>query len=756
MLFVLASFAVSMACSTTKRLAEGEVLYTGVRKIQIETDTSGKLVPGAEGAVKAPLSVKPNNPLFSPYVRTPLPIGLWAWNYLYTDKPGLRRWLYRRLAKEPVLISRVQPEVRVKVVEDILDNYGYFGSSASYELLPKRNSKKARLSYFVQVARPWFYDSIAFPQPIGSISRQIDSLRPQTLLRVGAQYNVDTLAAERQRLSGVLRNRGYYFFRPDYIGYLADTTRERERIDLRMILKPDIPEVALRPYSVGNVTVQMSNIKPGRQDTMMLGDKRLIYQHPLRIRPRLLARMLPLERGETFTLDDQNKTQNNLTKLGIFRSVNLTVTPPDSLRGSDSLDVLITAAFDYPLEAELEMDVVSKSNSFLGPGLTLKLSNNNLFHGGERLSLHLNGSYEWQTGSRGDAGNRSLLNSYEFGIDAMLTVPKRLFPGYFNRVTEFPSNTRFQLGADLMNRPRFFRIASFSGSLNYDMQSSAYSYHNLSFLKLVYNNLLHTSEEFDKTMEDNPAIALSFKDQFIPSIVYTYTYDRPLGNNRAYLQTSFTSAGNLIYAVMELAGHKGPKNLFGNRFSQFVKGTVEFKYYQRAGEHNMMVYRVLCGAEHAYANSSVVPYSEQFYIGGANSIRAFTIRSIGPGGYYPAGSDRYAYLDQTGTFKLEANLEFRFGIFGRLNGAVFLDAGNIWLLQPDPNRPDADLTWKGFGRQIALGTGFGLRYDISYLVIRADLGIALHDPYNTGKKGYYNITSFHKGLGFHLAIGYPF
>lgn len=239
-------------CSTTKRLASDEVLYTGVKKITINTDSSGRIAPGIESAVKDPLSVKPNNPLYSPYARTPFPIGLWAYNHLYTPKTkGFRHWLYNRLAKNPVLISKVQPELRTKLVADILGNYGYFGSEAQYTLLPRKNPKKAKLSYDVHVGKPWFYDSIAYPRLTGPLGAAFDTLQASSLIRPGAQYNMDTLSAERQRISNILRNAGYYFFRPDYIDYQADTTQRPERVQLRMQVKPTVPEVALRPYTTG-------------------------------------------------------------------------------------------------------------------------------------------------------------------------------------------------------------------------------------------------------------------------------------------------------------------------------------------------------------------------------------------------------------------------------------------------------------------------------------------------------------------------
>ncbi|MDE5647341.1 MAG: BamA/TamA family outer membrane protein, partial [Muribaculaceae bacterium] len=217
-------------------------------------------------------------------------------------------------------------------------------------------------------------------------------------------------------------------------------------------------------------------------------------------------------------------------------------------------------------------------------------------------------------------------------------------------------------------------------------------------------------------------------------------------------------AGNIFSGIWSVLGWKGngEKKLFGTPFSQFVKLTTQLVYSHRVKQNDRLVGRVLLGAAHAYGNSSQVPYSEQFYIGGANSIRAFTVRSIGPGSYRAPDGLINGYFDQTGTFKLEANLEYRFPIIGILHGAVFLDTGNIWLLKNDPDRPGGQLRAKTFLKDIAVGTGAGLRVDISMFVIRGDLGIGLHAPYDTGKRGYFNMPSFRKSLAFHLAIGYPF
>ncbi len=658
-----------------------------------------------------------------------------------------------------MLVSDLKLDQRMGLVEDILDNYGYFGSSSSYEVLPKKNPKKARVNYFVEVAALWYYGTVEYPECVCEVTTVIDSLRPSSAIQPGEQYNIDSLSNERVRITNYLRNRSYYYFRPDYPEYFADTTRLRYDVDMRMVLAQGIPDDALRPYDIGRISFDLFNPVPKGRDTARIGGMDVRHDLPLKIRPRVLMRMMTVREGDPANMDAINKTLDNFTSLGIFRYINLMVTPLDSVGGRNDIDLMFAGEFDKPLDAEFEVDFASKSNSFIGPGAVFSVRHKNLMRGGEVLSVRLNGSYEWQTGNTRKQANSGAINSYEFGVNSSLVLPRLLVPKFIPQGSRFPSKTTFNLRANILNRPDFFTMASFNTYMLYDFQTSATSSHNLTLLKFVYNHLIRTTESFDSTMNRNPAIYESFRDQFIPSASYTFTADRRVGRNhrdRIIWQTTATTAGNILALAWGATGHHPPKKIFGNQFSHFVKGVTELKDYKAFGQNSTLVSRISIGIGYAYGNSTVLPYSEQFYVGGANSIRAFTVRSIGPGSYVPDETDVYGYFDQTGDIKLEANLEYRFGILGRLNGAVFIDAGNIWLIRNDESRPGGKFSFDKFGRQIATGTGAGLRYDISYLVIRADLGIGIHLPYNTGKSGYYNIPSFKDGLGFHLAICYPF
>lgn len=759
----LAAVAVLSSCSTTRRLTDDQTLYTGVTRMKIESVEGQKKPPGSvRAAVRAPLNVKPNNPLISPWIRTPLPVGLWAYNSLYTEKrKGFKAWLYRVFAKPPVVMETdVQPGARVEMVKDILDNHGYFGSDANYELHPRHNPKKARVGYEVAAARPWFYSTVAFPAVHDTVTSRIARMQASSNVKPGAQYNIDTLTRERIRITTALRRDGYYWFHPDYIEYEADTTCLPYGVDLRMSVAEDTPAAALRPYRVGDVSLRLLSADgQGRADSMDVSGIKVSWQEPLKLRPRVIRRALSLRKGEVARLQDINRMLDNLSRLGVFRYVNLEVSPLDSLRLGDSLDMAVSAAMETPMEANVEVDLAYKSSSFIGPSLVLGLAHNNIFKGGEVFSTRINGSYEWQTGNTSSAANSTAVNSYEVGITASLTFPRLVVPGFIDRAIKRGGTTSYEIGASLINRPKFFRMLSFNFTNSYEFRSSSTVSHSIVPFKMVYNYLQHTTDNFEALMDANPAIARSFQNQFIPSGSYTFTFDDRFGRldrDRLTVQATLTSAGNVWAGIYSLAGDRGVKHLFNQPFSQFFKETFEFRYYKQVSNSSTVAMRFFAGAGHAYGNSTVLPYTEQFYIGGANSIRAFTIRSIGPGNYRSDIDDSYGYFDQTGDLKMEFNIEYRFRIAGGLNGAVFFDAGNIWLQKADPNRPGGKIGSGGFWDQVATGTGAGLRYDLSFLVVRLDLGVGIHLPYETGRSGYYNIPRFRDGLGLHLAIGYPF
>lgn len=748
--------ALIVSCSTTSRIPDDEILYTGVKKVAIAKSDSVKIPSNVSAVLKEAVDVAPNNYIKMLGWRYPFPYGLWVYNHWNEPKGGIGKWIYDRLVEQPVLVSDVRPEVRTHMIEQLLDNNGYFRGTATYSLVQGRNKKKASIAYDISPGPAYPIRDIELLPKNTQLHRMIDSLAMQDryLSLKTPRYSTDSLSVARTRITNSLRNRGYYFFRPEYIEYLADSIAYPGEIVLRLTLDSKVPPFALQPYRTGKVTLHVDrNEGGGVPDTVALNRATLIQMMPSKLRHKSMDECITFRPGRVFSVRSMNSTQTNLSRLGIFRTINIEAMP-DTASQQRLLNVDIYCTFDTPLETALEVNASSKSNSYIGPGMSFGVTNKNLLGGGEQLSVKLTGTYEWQTGH----DRRSIFNSYEVGLTGSLAFPRLLAPKFIPRSRYQLNWTRFQLNADLLNRPHYFKMAQFNASINYDWRLRRYVSNTLTLFKLTYTNLMHTTADFDSIMTANPAVAQSFKSQFIPQIMYTYVYDRAVDRfNNINWQFSIQEAGNVFWGIYRAFGNKGEKRLFGTPFSQFIKAQTQFVWNARIGHTGQwIVSRVAVGAAHAYGNSSQVPYAEQFYVGGANSVRAFTVRSIGPGSYRAPDGQPADYFDRTGTFKFEANVEYRFPIVGPLHGALFIDSGNVWLLKADSMRPGGKLRGSTFFKDLALGTGVGLRFDISMLVIRGDLGIGIHAPYDTGKRGYYNMTSFGNSLAFHLAIGYPF
>ncbi len=748
-LYALIALVIS-GCSTTRRIEADEMLYTGVKDVEF----AGSVTPEVcvQDEIELAVDVAPNKYTITPSMR--IPIGLWVYNNWNPEAGGLKGWMYRKLVEEPVLVSDVRPEVRTKMIDEILADNGYFRGSSSYTLNQGKNKKKASITYTVNSGPAYKLDSIIMLPDTCRLYHLIDSVASRdSYLHKGSRYCVDSLTIVRNRITNGVRNRGYYYFRPEYIEYLADSLQRRGNITLKLCLSKSVPQEALNEYVTGNVTILTRRYEGGgTPDTIATSRGTIIQMQPSKLRHEIIPECVSFRSGRTFSVRQMDRTHTRLSRLGIFNSISMDI-QPDTTAAKPTLDVLIDCTFDSPLETSIEVGAAYKSNNYLGPGATFSVTNKNLFGGGEQLTVGLNGSYEWQTGT----GSSSLLNSYEIGLNTSLAFPRLIAPKFIPRRNRNLNWTRFGLSADLLNRPHYFKMAQFDASVSYDWYPSRYSSSTFTPIKFTYTKLINTTEAFDSIVAENRAIEQSFRSQYIPQVMYSYTYSRAFDSkNSINFNVTLQEAGNVFWGIYELCGSKGEKQLFGTPFSQFVKGSVQLVYNRRLFGNHHLVTRVATGAAHAYGNASQVPYSEQFYVGGASSIRAFTVRSIGPGSYHVDEETANGYFDQTGTFKFEFNTEYRFPLYGPLGGALFIDAGNVWLIKEDPDRRGGTLKASRFFKDLALGTGVGLRFDIGMIVVRGDLGIGIHAPYDTGKSGYFNMKSFGKALAFHLAIGYPF
>ena len=772
-LIILTALITFTACSTTRNLPEGETLYTGIGSIRFIDEKENAATPIGEDAIaeiSATLDCPPNASIAGSSKYRGIPLGLWWYNNFVNSKSKIGKWFFKTFATAPVLLSGVNPTLRAQIATGRLQNFGYFNGKVTEEVVyNKKNARKAKVNYSITLNEPYTYDSIEYRDfPAGA-----DSLKKATQkdcrLVVGEQFCVPNLTAERERLNNLLRNDGYYYFQNGYISYAADSINNPGHISLRVEPRKGLPAYVEKPQYMGHTTLKITKsggstrnfADKGDVDTITFRNLTYIYNGKKRpVRAGAILRNIQLRPGKLYSQDNQSLTLQQLSSMNIFSSLNFSFTPRNGDISNDTLDMTISAQLDKPYDFTFELNATTKSNSQVGPGSKITLSRNNIFRGGETLKFSLLGSYEWQT-DNDVRGRRAVINSWEIGSNVSLTFPRLFMPFVQRRYLSYPSATSFNIYGNQLNRSGFFKMVHVGGEAAYTLKPKRTTTHTIIPFRLTYDMLQRTTEKFDSIIAKNRSIANSFRNQFIPAMQYSVTYDNTSTRhrNKTWWENSITSSGNIVslgFCAFGESWQTKDKNIFDNPYAQFMKFTSEVRNLFRIDSRNHIATRLMAGVIASYGNSTTAPYSEQFYTGGANSLRAFTIRSLGPGSYHPADATRYSYLDETGTMKFEANIEYRTKLFGNLQGALFVDAGNIWLIKEDEDRPGGEFDIRNFAEQIALNTGFGIRYDLDFLVLRLDVGIALHYPYDTGKSGYYNVPSFDKGYAWHFAIGYPF
>ena len=787
-IIILASSVILASCSMTKNIPEDDQLFTGLKSITYEDYEQNDNFTKAQEEVEAALATAPNGSfLGSSYYRLPFSMGVSIWNHYSGKDTGFARWMTKTFGSQPVLMSWVNPKLRASVAQSVLRNHGYFGAIVDYETITQKNPKTAKISYNVMPGRMYKLDSISivgFPVEADSMIRATSD---ETYLKKGDAFVVSNLDAERQRISTLLRNNGYYYYQPGYASYLADTFVVDGKVQLQLKLANDIPREALHKWYIGRIDLnlrksareQYTDSLKGRFFTIRFSGKK----PP--IRSRVLMADVKLRPRQLYSHDAYLQSVSKLNATGLFSSVNMALTPRDTTAQCDTLDLALNCTFDKPWDFYVETNFNARTIGRMGPEFRMGVTRRNAFRGAEKIDINVHGSYEWAT-----SNNASDMSNYEYGADASVEFPRIIAPFFGgNRVSRdrqgnirrdsqgravrryrFYStpSTLAKLSTDVIYRPGYYKMHVVSGEWTYRWQTSAQSRHEFSPLTLKYQFMNSHTSEFDSLMSDNPYLMSTMQDYFVPEMRYTYTYTSP----SSYLhpirwETTLVESGNGV-ALYDLATGKKwndkEKEMFKNPYSQFLKIETDFTKTWTLDAASKLVGHINAGYIHVYGNSVWLPNSELFYVGGANSIRALNVRGAGPGAVRSFGNNAADYILRNGSIKFVCNLEYRRQFFGNLYGAVFLDAGNVWT---PPGKHFGDSTidkvyeagnfkWRNFFREQAVGTGLGIRYDLDFLIIRLDWGVALHVPYETSKSGFYNIERFKNSHTLHFAIGYPF
>ena len=771
------------ACSTTSALPDGEKLFIGLKPTQYTNYEKNDHFAQTKEEMDVVLATKPNGSLFgSSSIRSPLPIGLWIWNAFSRDSTGFSRWMVKAFGKQPVLMSKVNPQLHALVGENTLKKRGYFDGKVDFEIIDQKHPKKQKVAYSVDLGRLWTLDSISYHNFPASTDSLMEANFDDTYLHRGDPFDVAALENERQRIAQLFRDNGYYFYEKNYSSFLADTLANRGKVRLQLHVANNLDKRALRQWKIGKVDISLRNRMGEQLDSVrhLRHYKNFSLYYNGKRPPIRMAAFLNGMKLRSGQLYNQSTVQESLKKLsatGLFTRTNFTFTPRDTTDSCRTLDLKLDCTFDKPYDFYVEAYAKGKTSGKLGPEIIVGLTRRNAFRGGELLNVNVHGSYEWQTGHSAE-GSKTKLNSYSYGAEVSLTFPRIFNPLRMSlrkriararkkgktvsrrRVRYFDTpTTTIKASTNVVNRPEYFKRHAVTGELRYNWRTSEQSSFEFSPLTLTYEYNTNVTDKYIDLLIEHPYLATTMNNRFIPKMSFSYSYHSPANyRNPISWWTTVSESANLLSLGYMVAGRKWSehgKEMFKNPYAQFLKIETNLTKIWSIGEKSTLAAHVGGGVIWSYGNSTFSPYSEQFYVGGANSIRAFNARAIGPG-KYKSENKTWSYVEQVGDVKFQANLEYRPHLVGSLYGAVFLDVGNVWLLDNYMEQDDTSFKFGDMFKQMAVGTGIGLRYDVGFFILRLDWGIGLHVPYETGRSGFYNIRHFKDAQALHLAIGLPF
>ena len=756
-LLILSSFFI-VGCGNTKYLPKGDLLYTG-GTVKVEDSTiSRKLKKELQSELKELLRPEPNSKILG------LRPKLWIYNLAGEPKKekGFRYWLRNKVGEAPVLFSQVDLEYNAAVLRNYVENKGYFKSKALADSIQR--GKKATADYTLKLAKQYTIKEVFLPQDSTALTESISKLKRRSLLVPGKPYNLETIKLERERIDTRLKEKGYYFFNPDYILAQVDSTQGNHELNIRLKIKEETPAKAKQPYKINDIVVY--------PNYSILGDS-TVYQKKYAekyedftiidttktFNPRVFSRALYFKKGDFYNRTDHNLSLNRFVNLGTFKFVKnefkVDETIPNTLNAYYYLTLLPKKFI------RLELGANTNSAGYTGTDLKINWSNRNIFGGAELFSLSLFGGADFQI-----SGNNGGYNLYTFGGEASLIWPRLVAPFNWDGSSQFVPKTKVAVSYQLQNRSQLYTLNSFKSSFGYLWKEDANKEHELKVLDVTFVSASKVTDLYRQEIAQNESLAKVIEKQFIFGPTYSYTFTNTNSKRKKhtfYFNTELDLAGNITGLV---TGANVKKNdtikIFNVPFSQYAKIKTDLRYYLKLGRDSKLATRLIMGAGYAYGNNTEMPYSKQFVIGGANSLRAFRAQSIGPG-IYQAPTNTSGFLpDETGDIKIEINAEYRAKLFSIVEGALFVDAGNVWLLNAKPTKPGGEFS-HDFLKQMAVGTGAGLRFDLSFLTLRTDVAFPIRQPYavngsnwvlkdiDFGSKDWIN-----NNLILNIAIGYPF
>lgn len=757
--------SVTLSCSNTKYLQEGQMLYTGA-KIKIENDTLSKNEKkDLQAALEANLTPKPNSSFLG------LRPKLFFYNIAKEPKKekGFNYWLKYKIGEKPVLLGDVDREFNKEIIENYSENKGYFNAVATYDTVSK--NKRAQVIYTVRPGARYLISNVKFQKDSSVVNQEIQNITDKTFLKRGNPFDLDVIKSERQRIDNSLKEKGFYYFHPDNLIIQADSTvSKNHKVELNVKLKDNTPDLSTQQFSIDKVVVfpnyNIQDVRQGKYSVPMDPDSLQKYAHndiyvidpQHKFKPKIFDRALYFKRGDLYNRTNHNLTLNRLISLGVFKFVKNEFVVSDSLQHKFDAYYLLT-----PRELQsLRLEALGRTNSanYAGSELNLNWTHRNFFRGAEQFKASVYGAFDVQIG-----GPENAKNIFRAGTNVQLSIPRIVAPFRFNSSSAFVPRTNITLGYEFQNRTEYYTLNTFSGSFGYVWKENVRKEHDLKILDITYVSPANITPLYDSLSRKSDAMRRVVERQLIFGPTYSYTYTNTMLSKPTtmYYKGTLDLAGNLTGLITGANVKKDKeKNIFGVPFSQYAKIENDVRLYHKFTEKTSLASRLIAGVAYPYGNSEHIPFSRQFFSGGSNSVRAFRARTLGPGSFDPRTIQEGYYFDQSGDIKLELNAEYRANLYKFLNVAVFADAGNVWLVNEDAERPGAKFS-KEFLSEVAVGAGVGLRLDFSILILRLDLAMPLRVPYyQRGDRWAFDKINFgdsswrRDNLILNIAIGYPF
>lgn len=751
------------ACSSTKHVPQGEYLLDKATVDVVDRDDV------AEGELYNFLRQTPNHKVLG---FAKLQLATYSLSGRDSTK-WYNRWL-RRVGQPPVIYDADLTDASCRQLNLALVNRGYLDAVVTADTA-STGPKKMAVHYRITAGEPHRIAVVEYNIPDTAIRRLVMADTAASDIHPGMLLDRNNLDNERGRITRLLRNAGYFNFNREYINFTADTVAGSKLAGLTLNIHAPAQVAEMqaaarhRKYVVRSVTYMLTDGNEALSDTAAYGDVSVVYGRDRYIKPKVLDEMCFIHPGLPYSAADVERTYEALGRLSIVKFINIEMTPAGSVGDFGLLDATIVLSRNKKMSVAVELEGTNSEGDF-GFGLGLTYQNRNLARGSELLTAKLRASYEALSGHYDGIIN----NRYtEFAGEVGITFPKFECPFLSKSFKQrMLASTEFTLSANYQERPEYTRIIlGTAWKWKWQQRRNGWQHRNtFDLVDINYVRLPRSTIDFiDQVAPSNPLLRYSYEDHFIMRMGYTYSRTNrrlPSATVNALavqprvssLRVSGEIAGNLLYGISKMAGlHRsdGVYKIFGIQYAQYVKGEIDYTFTRNFNDRNALAVHGGFGIAYPYGNSTMVPFEKRFYAGGANGVRGWGVRTLGPGAY-DARNSVTDFINQCGDIRLDLSVEYRAKLFWVLEGALFVDAGNIWTIKNYENQPGGEFRFDSFYKQIAAAYGVGIRLDFTYFLLRLDLGVKAYNPAMNQERWPLIHPKWSRDTNFHFSVGYPF